>query len=225
MSTFTLASALCALSACSDTVAGTSARNSMEDGDGDGDGDTGTGGSSTDATGGSTGLGAGNGQDGELSGDMWGVNTSSFWQEDETLFCTDCIEALLLAERLSGDQEISATLQAFSPDAAESNLVMLAQGARCELLEAGFWPSTQRVIVTYCLDGEWSIIASAPFEASPGDKLGARIEGQTVTVLINDEPVLTADITDYPYLEGRTGLNGVAGAEANAYTNLVANAL
>jgi hypothetical protein len=153
---------------------------------------------------------------GPALGINWVGDTSSYELIEETLHCAGgyCPAVFWTRPFGVGQQEVFATLTAFSEYAAEINLVLMGQGdPGCDLIEVLYAPVRNEVLIEGCWDGSWSSFGSISVSFEPGDQLGGRLDRNgNLEVFKNGSPVGNVDASAFPFLgmPGRIGVNAVA---------------
>jgi hypothetical protein len=154
---------------------------------------------------------------GPALGINWVGGASSYDLIDQTLQCAGgYCPAVFWHQAFALDQEVFATLTAFSLNAQEINLVLMGQGdPACDLIEVLYSPVRNEVLIEACWDGSWNSFGAIAVSFEPGDQLGGRLNRNgIIEVFKNGSPVGSVDANAFPFLgmPGRIGVNAVSDA-------------
>lgn len=145
----------------------------------------------------------------EVFADEWFGSVQNFSVENGVLTCVECPHAALHEQELGADQEVYVTLAGFEANAAEINLILLAQNEICELVEVLYSPAEQVLEVNTCYFGIWELHGSTQAMLAAGDRFGARLHADgTVQVFVNDEERLSASVGALENDDGYIGVSG-----------------
>jgi hypothetical protein len=145
----------------------------------------------------------------ELFPENWEGSVDDFTVAEGVLTCNNCPHAALHSDELDADQEAFVTLTSFETDAAEINLILLAQNEICDLIEVLYSPLRQVLEVHTCYVGVWEAHGATEATLAAGDRFGARLHADgTVQVFVNDVEQLSVELGPLANDDGQIGVSG-----------------
>lgn len=145
----------------------------------------------------------------ELFPENWEGSVDDFTVAEGVLTCNNCPHAALHSDELDADQEAFVTLTSFETDAAEINLILLAQNEICDLIEVLYSPLRQVLEVHTCYLGVWEAHGATEATLAAGDRFGARLHADgTVQVFVNDVEQLSVELGPLANDDGQIGVSG-----------------
>lgn len=141
-------------------------------------------------------------------------NLFNFRTNAGALECDDCGKALLWNETFALPQAASVRLGAVAVGADEMNVVLLASGYECDLIEIVYAPLYSDLGILSCQGGEWKYHEWYRWAVTGGDVIEGRVRAATesgsvtVEAFVNGAKVVEAT---FPFVRtsGAVGISGV----------------